>query len=77
MKMNSLDALMSVCAKIGTDAGEALLTPFEPRKYEAAADGPSIAALGCVPILHMRDFQRDGAFSDAFVEDITTRGGAK
>ena len=69
-----LDALMSVCAKIGTDAGEALLTPFEPRKYEAAEDGPSIAALGCVPILHMRDFQRDGAFSDAFVEDITTRG---
>ena len=77
MKMNSLDALMSVCAKIGTDAGEALLTPFEPRKYEAAADGPSIAALGCVPILHMRDFQRDGAFSDAFVEDITTRHAAR
>ena len=77
MKMNSLDALMSVCAKIGTDAGEALLTPFEPKKYEAAKDGPSVAALGCVPILHMRDFQRDGALSDAFVEDITTRHAAK
>ena len=77
MKMNSLDALMSVCRKVGTEAGAAFLAPYEPRKYESAAEGPSVAALGCVPILHMRDFQRDGKFSDAFVEDITTRGGKK
>ena len=74
MKMNSLDALMSVCGKIGSDAGEAMLVPFEPRKYAAQGDGPSIAAQGCVPILHMRDFTADKKFSDAFVEDITTRG---
>jgi len=50
------------------------LTPFEPKKYSAAADdAKSIAALGCVPILHMRDFTRDKAFSDAFVADITER----
>ena len=99
MKMNSLDALMSVLDKIGTKTGAALLTPFEPKKYSAAADdAKSIAALGkyfpittfsrliaharltlslfisgCVPILHMRDFTRDKAFSDAFVADITER----
>ena len=58
MKMNSLDALQSVCDKIGTEAGEAMLTPFEPKKYQSTGDGPSVAALGCVPILHMRDFTR-------------------
>ena len=76
MKMNSLDALRSVCDKIGTEAGEAMLAPFEPRKYESAGDGPSVAALGCVPILHMRDFTRDGKFSDAFIADITGRAKA-
>mmetsp|Transcript_5271 Transcript_5271/g.13432 ORF Transcript_5271/g.13432 Transcript_5271/m.13432 type:complete len:707 (+) Transcript_5271:71-2191(+) len=74
MKMNSLDALMSVCAKVGSAAGEALLVPFEPRKYAAPGDGPSIAQAGCVPILHMRDFTNDKKFSDAFVKDITARG---
>ena len=73
MKMNSLDALQSVCDKIGTEAGEAMLTPFEPKKYQSTGDGPSVAALGCVPILHMRDFTRDGTFSDAFVADIKGR----
>ena len=73
MKMNSLDALMSVCAKVGTPA-EDLLVAFEPRKYATSGDGPSVAAQGCVPILHMRDFQNDKKFSDAFVQDITTRG---
>jgi quinolinate synthase len=74
MKMNSLASLTSVIDKIGSDAGEALLAPFEPKKYAAADSGPSVAALGCVPILHMRDFTRDKAFSDAFVRDIVGRG---
>jgi quinolinate synthase len=73
MKMNSLASLTSVIDKIGSDAGEALLAPFEPKKYAAADSGPSVAALGCVPILHMRDFTRDKAFSDAFVQDIVSR----
>ena len=73
MKMNSLASLTSVLDKIGSDAGEALLAPFEPKKYAAADSGPSVAALGCVPILHMRDFTRDKAFSDAFVRDIVSR----
>jgi quinolinate synthase len=49
------------------------LAPFEPKKYAAADSGPSVAALGCVPILHMRDFTRDKAFSDTFVQDIVSR----
>jgi quinolinate synthase len=73
MKMNSLASLTSVIDKIGSDAGEALLAPFEPKKYAAADSGPSVAALGCVPILHMRDFTRDKAFSDTFVQDIVSR----
>ena len=73
MKMNSLAALQSVLDKVGTEAGEALLAPFEPKKYAASDSGPSVAALGCVPILHMRDFTRDKRFSDAFVQDIVGR----
>jgi quinolinate synthase len=74
MKMNSLAALRGVLDKVGTDAGESLLAPFEPKKYAASGSGPSVAALGCVPILHMRDFTRDKRFSDAFVRDIVGRG---
>ena len=74
MKMNSYDALMKMCDKIGSAAGEATLAAQEPRKYESAdGAGPSIASQGCVPILHMRHFQKNKTFSDALVEDITTR----
>jgi quinolinate synthase len=74
MKMNSYDALMKMCDKIGSAAGEAMLAAQEPRKYESAdGAGPSIASQGCVPILHMRHFQKNKTFSDALVEDITTR----
>ena len=47
-----------------------------PRSTRHAGDGPSVAALGCVPILHMRDFTRDKRFSDAFVRDIVGGGRA-
>jgi quinolinate synthase len=43
MKMNSLAALMAVCAKVGSAAGAAMLVPFEPRKYESPGGGVSIA----------------------------------
>ena len=80
MKMNSLAALRGVLDKAGTEnsPGESLLAPFEPKKYAARlnthSSGPSVAALGCVPILHMRDFTRDKRFSDAFVRDIVGGG---
>ena len=74
MKMNSLDALLRVAGLIGTEAGEAMLAAHAPRTYAGAAEGEaSVAARGCVPILHMRDFQRDGAFSERFAEDVRTR----
>ena len=74
MKMNSFDALMRVCDRVGSPAGEAMLTAQEPRKY-ASKDGagPSIASQGCVPILHMRHFQKNKRFSDELVADITGR----
>jgi len=75
MKMNSLAALRSLVAKIGTP-GQALLAAFEPKAYaEAAPQGGSLAAAGCRPILRMRDFQRSKALSAELVGDITTRAG--
>ena len=74
MKMNSYDALIKTCEKVGSAAGEAMLAAQEPRKYASAdGTGPSIASQGCVPILHMRHFQKNKVFSEALVHDITTR----
>ena len=76
MKMNSLDALLRVAGLIGTEAGEAMLAAHAPRTYAGAAEGEaSVAARGCVPILHMRDFQRDGAFSERFAGGRPDQGG--
>lgn len=73
MKMNSLEALLSVCARIGTP-GEALLEAYRPRAYvQPMADGRSIAAAGCEPILHMRSFQTSKRLPDALVADILGR----
>ncbi|KAG2429256.1 hypothetical protein HXX76_011025 [Chlamydomonas incerta] len=59
MKMNTLSALMSVCERVGSPAGEASLERFRPRTYGGeTVGGRSLAAAGCVPILHMRNFQR-------------------
>jgi quinolinate synthase len=73
MKMNTLQALLTVCQRIGTP-GEALLEAYKPEAYtEQAPQGGSLAAAGCQPILHMRDFQAGKRLSDALVKDITTR----
>jgi quinolinate synthase len=73
MKMNSLAALRRLVDRIGTP-GAALLTAFEPKAYaELAPQGGSLAAAGCRPILHMRDFQRSKALSADLVADIKTR----
>lgn len=73
MKMNSLDALMKVCGRVGDATGEALLEAFKPRPYTELVGGKSMAQAGCVPILHMRGFQTGKKLPDALVEDITTR----
>ena len=75
MKMNSLDALTSLVRRLGDDSAETLAR-FEPRKYSELIAGQTAAALGGVPILHMRHFQQQKVLSDALVEDIRTRTGA-
>ena len=70
MKMNSLDALIGLCAQIG---GAGSLEAFEPRKYQETIAGRTAADLGGEPILHMRAFQRSGSLPDALVDDIRSR----
>lgn len=74
MKMNSLDALLSLCRKVGVESPEAL-EPFEPKKYQERIQGRTAADLGGEPILHMRHFQQNGELPKALVEDIRTRPG--
>eukprot|EP00899_Mesostigma_viride_P003049 jgi/Mesvir1/12745/Mv20420-RA.1 len=72
MKMNSLEALMKVCERIGTP-GESLLSSYEPRKYQEGLGSRSLADVGVDPILHMRYFQQNKKFSDELVQDVLTR----
>lgn len=72
MKMNDLDALLRVCEAVGTPA-EAMLAAYAPQPYAETIAGKTVAQAGCVPILHMRDFQRDKQLSETLVQDIVTR----
>jgi quinolinate synthase len=46
-----------------------------PKPYaERMADGRTVAAAGCVPILHMRGFQQAKRLPESLVQDILTRG---
>jgi quinolinate synthase len=71
MKMNTLDALLDLLTRL--PEGRERLAPFEPRTYTERVAGQTIAALGSQPILHMRDFQRDGALPEALMHDVRTR----
>ena len=73
MKMNSLDALLSVCGRVGSAAGEAALEGFRPRAYAQRVGGKSVAAAGCVPILHMRHFSQKKELGAPLVADILGR----
>ncbi len=72
MKMNDLEALLAVMSAVGTEK-HGTLAPYKPRAYTELVGGRSAAAVGCEPILHMRDFQRDGALSEPLVADIRSR----
>jgi quinolinate synthase len=76
MKMNSLDALLSVAQRAGDAAGAAMLEGFKPRAYQEQIDGKSVAQAGCVPILHMRHFSQFKQLGEGLVSDITSRGAA-
>jgi quinolinate synthase len=69
MKMNSLDALMDLLAKLGDESREAL-SPYHPHKYVEQIDGRTAADLGGQPILHMRHFQKTGQLPAALVDHI-------
>lgn len=74
MKMNDLQALLTVCQRMGdTGGGEAMLEGYKPKAYEDTVGGKSMARAGCEPILHMRGFQKEGRLPDDLVMDITTR----
>jgi quinolinate synthase len=73
MKMNSLAALMRVAGLVGDPAGEALLGAQAPRAYAERVGGRTMAQAGCVPILHMRGFQRGGQLPEELVADVRAR----
>jgi quinolinate synthase len=76
MKMNSLDALLTVARCAGDAAGATLLEGFKPRAYQEQVNGMSVAQAGCVPILHMRHFSQSRQLSEELFSDVTTRGAA-
>jgi len=73
MRINTLAALQSVAEKTGTQVGDVLLEAYKPRPYAELIGGKTVARAGCVPILHMRHFQRTKQLSDALIDDIRTR----
>jgi quinolinate synthase len=74
MKMNNLQALLTVCQRVGDAAGgSAMLEGYKPKAYADKVGGKSMARAGCEPILHMRGFQKMGRLPDDLVVDITTR----
>lgn len=73
MKMNSLSALMNVCNKVSTPAESTELLPWKPRPYEELIGGKTMAQAGCIPILHMRHFQKTGKLSNDLESDMMTR----
>jgi quinolinate synthase len=66
MKLNSFDGMVDVLSKIGAED----LSAYEPEKYAERIAGASIAELGGVPILHMRDFQSSGRLGASLIEHI-------
>lgn len=51
MKMNSLQALLSVCSRVGSGGGEALLEANKPRPYTEPISGRSVAQV--CPLYHI------------------------
>jgi quinolinate synthase len=86
MKMNSLDALVDLAARVEASRGSSSsssssgrgetklgLEGFLPLRRGATVGGRPAAELGTVPILHMRDLSRTGKLSAALVADVLAR----
>lgn len=74
MKMNSLDALLTVVRTVGVADDD--LVPNHPHEYVELIAGRAAADIGSEPILHMRDLQRSGRLPDALVADVKGRRAA-
>jgi quinolinate synthase len=72
MKMNSLDALISLCERFDVEDDDRL-KDFYPNVYAEEVAGRKVAELGGVPILHMRAFQKEGRLPAALIEDVLSR----
>lgn len=72
MKMNSLDALLTVLERVKSGEPGAL-AGFAPRTYDEQIAGRSVADLGSEPILYMRHLQRSGQLPEALVAAIEAR----
>jgi len=72
MKMNSLAALFELLDRLGSESAAALAA-YAPRRLDATIGERSAAALGCEPILHMRELGRAGQLPEALVADVRTR----
>lgn len=70
MKMNTLDAMLEVLER---SADPAALAGYEPESYEERIEGKTMAELGSIPILNMRDYQRDKRLSASLLADIRGR----
>lgn len=68
MKMNSLDALFTICEEIGK--GDVDLQSFEPEKYSRLIEGQTVAKLGGEPILFMRHFQKFAVHAPNLVKQV-------
>lgn len=73
MKMNSLHALLDVCSRVETPDEDLTLSPWKPRAYSERVDGKTMAQAGCIPILHMRGFQKNKKLPATLEQDILTR----
>ena len=73
MKMNSLHALLDVCSRVEAPDEDSTLSPWKPRAYSERVDGKTMAQAGCIPILHMRGFQKNKKLPATLEQDILTR----
>ncbi len=73
MKMNSLDALLALIGRIGGAEAADGLSSYFPHKYTGLIEGRTIADVGSEPILHMRDFSKEGQLSSRLIELVASR----
>jgi quinolinate synthase len=71
MKMNSLDALLSLLQRLDGNANE--LAAYTPQMRQGTIAGRPLIEWATAPISHMRAFTRDGRLPDELVSDIRTR----